>query len=163
LLRWERRLPRPTRCSPQRAVGGRLHEMVHFGNIMKRVSIILLANTLLLLLSANVQNRVSAQKLSAIPIDIEIPVAPTPVKANSKVNLLYELHLTNFGARSLEITRLEVLKDETDALPLASYKNAELVSRLAHPGAPSDLTDKRIIGGGLRAVVFLQISFDKDA
>jgi len=78
------------------------------------------------------------------------------------MHLLYELHLTNFRAKSLELTRLEVLKDEVNALPLASYKDAELVSLLARPGAPSDLADKRMIGGGMRAVVFLEITFDRD-
>ena len=129
---------------------------------MKRISILLLASGLLLLANAISPNYVSAQKISAVPVDVEIPVAPTPVRANGKTHLLYELHLTNFRVKSLELTRLEVLKDEANALPLASYKGAELVSRLARPGAPSDLPDKRIIGGGMRAVVFLQITFDRD-
>jgi murein DD-endopeptidase len=129
---------------------------------MKRISILLVASGLLLLSNAIKPNYVSAQKLSAVPVDVEIPAAPTPVRANGKIHLLYELHLTNFRAKSLELTRLEVLKDEPNALPLASYKDTELVSRLARPGAPSDLADKRIIGGGMRAVVFLEITFDRD-
>ena len=36
-----------------------------------------------------------AQKLSAVPVDLEIPIAPTPVKANGRVHLFYELHITN--------------------------------------------------------------------
>ncbi len=130
---------------------------------MKRISKLLLTSGLLFLSNAINPNYVSAQKISAVPVDVEIPVAPTPVRANGKMHLLYELHLTNFRARSLELTRLEVLKDEANALPLASYKDAELVSRLARPGAPSDLADKRIIGGGMRAVAFLEITFDRDA
>lgn len=122
----------------------------------------LLSTGLLFLSNAINPNYVSAQKISAVPVDVEIPVAPTPVRANGKTHLLYELHLTNFRAKSLELTRLEVLKDEANALPLARYKDAELVSRLARPGAPSDLADKRIIGGGTRVVVFLQITFDRD-
>ena len=47
------------------------------------------------------------QRLSAIPIDIEIPVAPIPVKTNGKMHLLYELRLTNFKGPNLEITRVE--------------------------------------------------------
>ena len=129
---------------------------------MKWISILLLSTGLLFLSNAINPNYVSAQKISAVPVDVEIPVAPTPVRANGKMHLLYELHLTNFRAKSLELTRLEVLKDEANALPLARYKDAELVSRLARPGAPSDLADKRIIGGGTRVVVFLQITFDRD-
>lgn len=129
---------------------------------MKRISILLLASGLLLLANGISPNYVSAQKISAVPVDVEIPVAPTPVRANGKIHLLYELHLTNFRAKSLELTRLEVVKDEVNALPLTSYKDAELVSRLARPGAPSDLADKRIIGGGMQAVIFLEITFDRD-
>ncbi|HVS81003.1 MAG TPA: M23 family metallopeptidase, partial [Pyrinomonadaceae bacterium] len=118
---------------------------------------------LLLLSNAINGNHVSAQRISAVPVDVEVPMAPTPVRADGKIHLVYELHLTNLRARNLELTRLEVLKDEVNALPLASYKDAELVSRLARPGAPSDLPDKRIIGGGMRAVVFLQITFNTNA
>ncbi|MDX6614772.1 MAG: hypothetical protein QOD75_3958 [Blastocatellia bacterium] len=129
---------------------------------MRQVSILLLASGLLFLSNAISPNHVSAQNISAVPVDVEIPLVPTAVRANGKMHLLYEVHLTNFRAMSLELTRLEVLKDEPNALLLASYKDAELASRIARPGAPSDLADKRIIGGGMRAVVFLQITFDKD-
>lgn len=129
---------------------------------MKRISRLLFASSLLLLSNAINANHVSAQRISAVPVDVEVSMAPTPVRADGKIHLLYELHLTNFRAKSLELTRLEVLKDEVNALPLASYKDAELDSRLARPGAPSDLADKRVIGGGMRAVVFLEITFDKD-
>lgn len=101
------------------------------------------------------------QGLSTIPIDIEIPVEPTPVRATGKMHLLYELHLTNFKASNLEITRVEVLNDASNGLVLASYTDAELTGRLGRPGAPSNLPDKRLIAGGMRAVVFMAIVFDR--
>jgi biotin carboxyl carrier protein len=102
------------------------------------------------------------QRLSTVPIDIEIPVAPTPVKANGQLHLLYELHVTNFSAHNLEITRVEVLNDSSNGPTLASYADAELIGRLARPGT-SNLPDKRLIGGGMRAVVFLELVFDRAA
>jgi murein DD-endopeptidase MepM/ murein hydrolase activator NlpD len=129
---------------------------------MKRISI-LLPVSLTFLLNVISPCLVSAQKLSAVPVDLEIPVAPTPVKADGKIHLLYELHVTNFRARNLELTRVEVLKDGANNSPLASYEGAELSSRLARPGAPADLPDKRVIGGGMRAVIFLDISADTQA
>jgi len=102
----------------------------------------------------------SAQRLSSIPIDIEIPVPPTPVKANGKIHLLYELHFTNFSARNLEITRVEVINDSSARPTLASYADAELLGRLARPGT-SNLPDKRVIAGGMRAVIFLELVFDR--
>src|SRR6266480_3374016 len=79
----------------------------------------------------------SAQRFATIPIDIEIPVPPTPVKANGQLHLLYELHLTNFSARNLEVTRVEVLKDSSNGPTLSSYADSELNERLARPGARS--------------------------
>jgi murein DD-endopeptidase MepM/ murein hydrolase activator NlpD len=130
--------------------------------IMKHISILLVVGSLLFLSNTLNPKLVSAQKVSAVPIDVEIPVAPTPVRASGKIHLLYELHLTNLRSRSLELTRVEVLKDEANAVPLASYKDAELVGLLSRPGAPSDLADKRAIGGGMRAVVFLEVTFASD-
>lgn len=129
---------------------------------MRRRSIFLPAFGLALLLNVFNPSFVLAQKLSAVPVELEVPMAPTPVKADGKVHLIYELHITNFRARNLEVIRVEVLGD-ANALPLASYKDEELTSRIASPGAPPDLPDKRIIGGGTRAVVFLQITLDNEA
>jgi murein DD-endopeptidase MepM/ murein hydrolase activator NlpD len=129
---------------------------------MKRISF-LLPVSLALLLSVISPGFVSAQKLSAVPVDLEIPIAPTPVKADGKIHLLYELHITNFRARNLELTRVEVLKDGASNSPSASYEGTELSSRLARPGAPADLSDKRIVGGGMRAVIFLDITVDTRA
>jgi hypothetical protein len=36
-----------------------------------------------------------SQSVSDVPIEIDVPVHPMPIKANGKVHLLYELHLTN--------------------------------------------------------------------
>jgi murein DD-endopeptidase MepM/ murein hydrolase activator NlpD len=130
---------------------------------MKQISMLLLVIGLILLLSVINPGHISAQTLSAVPVDLEIPIAPTPVKANGKVNLLYELHITNFRAKNLELTRIEVFSDAVNTVPLATYKDAELASRIARPGAPPDLPDKRTIGGGMRAVVFLQITLDTEA
>ena len=126
---------------------------------MKRISISLLLGCLFFV---SPPIHVAAQKISAVPVDVEIPVAPTPVRANGKLHLLYELHLTNFRARSVELTRVEVFNDQANALPLVSYKDADLISRISRPGAPADLPDKRVLGGGMRAVVFMLIEFDKN-
>lgn len=128
--------------------------------MVKRISILLLVFGLICISNAIKPNYIYGQKMSAVPVDLEIPFAPTPVGAEGKTHLLYELHLTNFRAKNLELTRVEVLKDEANALPLADYKDAELVNRLKRPGAPADLPDKRVIGGGMRAVIFLEITFN---
>jgi murein DD-endopeptidase len=106
----------------------------------------------------------SAEKLSpGIPVDLHIPVAPTPVKANGKVRLLYELHITNLRAKSLQLSRIIVAKGGTERSFMASYEASALTERLGRPGAPADLADKRVIGGGMQAVAFLELDFDRPA
>jgi len=103
-----------------------------------------------------------AQTHSAVPVDLEIPVAPAPVKAEGKVHLVYELHITNFDSlsRDLTLTRVEVLGDSQGAAPLATLTGEDLAMQMSRPGAPKGLTDKRRIGGGTRAVVFIWLTMD---
>jgi murein DD-endopeptidase MepM/ murein hydrolase activator NlpD len=106
-----------------------------------------------------------SQTHSAVPVDLEIPIAPTPVKADGKIHLVYELHITNFDkpARDLTLTRLEVLGNGQDAAPLARLVGEDLTKQMSRPGAPQSLPDKRRIAGGMRAVVFLWITVDSAA
>ena len=41
------------------------------------------------------------------PVEINIPVAPAPVRGGGKTHLAYELHVTNFGSSELTLTRFE--------------------------------------------------------
>lgn len=98
-----------------------------------------------------------AAQTSPAFVDLDIPMPPTPVRAGGKIQLVYELHVTNFRPENLELTGVEIYADERNAKPLATYRGAELGDLLARPGASPDLPDKRVIGGGMRAVVFLQL------
>jgi len=92
-----------------------------------------------------------------VPVDVVVPNAPTPVRADGKLHLVYELHVTNFRARNLELIEADVIDDDSGAV-LASYRDGDLSAILARPGAPADLTEKRIIGGGMRAILFFDIA-----
>jgi murein DD-endopeptidase len=107
-------------------------------------------------------------------VDLQIPVAPTPVKADGKQCLVYELHITNFFTNKLDLTRIEVLGDRSKE-PLASYHGEELDCQIAHVGfidravagvvglaAPSDQPNERTIRPGLRAVMFLLLTVEKE-
>lgn len=121
-----------------------------------------IAAALLLQLSSSFAR---AQAHSAVPVDLEIPIAPQTVKADGKIHLVYELHITNFDSpsRDLTLTRLEVLGDSPDSAPLARFAGEELAKQMSRPGAPKSLTEKRRIGGGMRAVVYLWITVDSAA
>jgi len=94
-----------------------------------------------------------------LPVEMRVPLAPTPFKAEGKTHLVYELHLTNFSSAELSLTRVEVLATG-GAAPLAQYEGTELTSRLARPGLPSANTEKQRLGGGMRAIVYIWLALD---
>ncbi|MEO7674426.1 MAG: M23 family metallopeptidase [Pyrinomonadaceae bacterium] len=126
--------------------------------MVRKITLFSSVLALALLLAVTGGSTVFAQKFSAVPVDIELPIAPTPINANGKIHLIYELHLTNYKSAELKLTRIEIFGDVRNAAPLASYEDSELTSRISRIGAAADTRDKRIIGGGMLAVVFLQIT-----
>lgn len=121
---------------------------------------LLIVASVLLVCSFAVSAQEKPQILTSVPVDIEVPFAPIPVKAMDKMNLAYELHITNFSRTGLALTGVEVLADGARSTTLANYRDAELVKRLAVLNFTSDTQEKNIIGAGQRAVVFLLISVD---
>jgi murein DD-endopeptidase MepM/ murein hydrolase activator NlpD len=102
-----------------------------------------------------------AQTRFGVPVQIEVPFAPTPVKAEGKLHLVYELHLTNFRAPELTLLQVDVVGNGFAGTPLATYTETEITDRLTRPGTPANLTDKHIIGGGMRAVMFLWLTINR--
>jgi hypothetical protein len=100
-----------------------------------------------------------AQSPSAFPVDITAARAPQPVTADGRSRLLYELHLTNFSPKPIELTGLDVLGGD-DARPLDSYRGEALEKLLVAVG-PTDSAGKvRAIGGGRSVVIFLDLTLD---
>ena len=97
------------------------------------------------------------QPPSDIPIDIEIPFHPIPVKAEGKVHLLYELHLTNFRSQTLILSRIDI---EAETGRLAEHTGDALSGLIAHPGAAAGTNLNESIPGGTRTVVFLDVTLD---
>src|SRR6266404_7207503 len=88
------------------------------------------------------------------PIDVVVPVPPTPFQADGKTHLVYEIHLTNFGRQECVLTRVEVPS-------LASYTGDELARIVMRPGPPQK--EPLRIDGGLRAVLFVWITLEPGA
>jgi murein DD-endopeptidase MepM/ murein hydrolase activator NlpD len=105
-------------------------------------------------------SQANAQSSMPSPAVLEVPFAPIPVKAMDKINLVYELHVTNFSRANLPLMGLEVLADDARVTSLASYRDADLRGRLELISAATVSEEKNIVGGGQRAVVFLMISTD---
>ena len=106
------------------------------------------------------QEPAAQRTLIDLPVEMMVPLAPTPVKGDGKTHLAYELHLTNFAPLELTLHRLEVLGG--DGKPLAGYEAAELGARLGRPGLPAS-ADKQRLAGGMRAVVYLWLTFETES
>src|SRR5205085_4309882 len=104
-----------------------------------------------------------AQQPDLTEVLLDVPVLPTPVKANHKAQLLYELHITNIGKGGLELMRIDVFADQISKTPLVSCDGAHIENWLKRPGLADDLPNKRLIGGGYRAVVFFNIAVELNA
>ena len=100
------------------------------------------------------------QPPSDVPIDIEIPFHPIPVKAEGQLHLLYELHLTNFHSQTQILTRVDV---KAESVKLAQYTGDALFNLIAHPGAAPGAKLNAAVPGGTRAVVFLDVTLDARA
>lgn len=127
--------------------------------ISSQIKLLFIAGMLLICVTGLTQ--VKAQSAKPVPAVLEVPFAPIPVKAMDKMNLAYELHITNFSRTNLVLTGVEVLADDARKTSLASYRDAELLKRLiVISPAAADSQEKNVIGGGQRAIAFLMISTD---
>src|SRR5688572_24990213 len=64
------------------------------------------------------------QKPLSVPVEVQVPIAPTAVKAGGKTHLVYELHLTNFSREECTLTRVEV--SGGDQAVLARFEGDDL-------------------------------------
>jgi murein DD-endopeptidase len=93
-------------------------------------------------------------------VDVQVFSPPTPVNIAGKRRLAYELHITNF--RSSEITLIGVeVSDAVRGSRLGDFRDTELDRLLGRPGAPPAI-ERRVIGAGMRAVVYLWLTLDDD-
>lgn len=103
---------------------------------------------------------VIAQNDPTVPLHLEYPVAPTPFQMGSKTQFLYEIHITNFRSKKLELTQIDIFNGKVSSEPLAVFKETELTEIISNPGVRKKGAKKRILEPGQRTVVFLEVSID---
>jgi murein DD-endopeptidase len=87
--------------------------------------------------------------------DMQIPWRPTPVVIGGKMQLVYELHLTNFASVDLSLKRIEVL-DSAGAV-LTDLHDSELKGIIGRIDRTDPTTDKLLIPPGVRALAYLLV------
>lgn len=95
-------------------------------------------------------------------LDMRVPMSPTPVTVDGAPQLLYELHLANYGLEPLTLQQVDVL-DAGDASVLAELRGEDLQRRLGRPGAPPSDSDPRTIRPGTLGVLYLELELEDGA
>lgn len=94
-------------------------------------------------------------EVQAIPVEAVVPFDPSPVRAEGRQHLLYELHVTNFGKSDLQLTRLDV-NDPTSGAVVQSISGNALASAIYEPGVAQS-KDKNVLPSGRRVLIFMDV------
>jgi hypothetical protein len=100
------------------------------------------------------------EKPLTVPIDVVVPIAPTGFRANGKMHLVYELHVTNIGPWDCTLTRVEAVSGEANARSIGMFAGAQLEGMIARPGTHP--AEKAKIEPGGMAVVFLWVTVEAE-
>jgi murein DD-endopeptidase len=101
-----------------------------------------------------------AQAPPNAPVEIRNPVAPVAAKVGGRTVLAYELHITNFQSRDVTLNRVQVFGSDAALRPVAVLEGDDLIKAITRPGVSAPPADKRVIAGGMRAIVYLWLTFD---
>jgi murein DD-endopeptidase len=98
-----------------------------------------------------------AQLPDHLPIEAMVLCPPTPVRAEGKFHLVYEIHVTNFRQKDVTLRRVEVRGDNS-AAPITTYEGLNLQETLSTPGRVT--SEKARLSGGQRLVIFIWATLD---
>src|SRR5215471_17581575 len=116
--------------------------------------------------SALAQQANNRTVLKHAQLEMRVPFEPTAFPSGPHFYVMYELHLTNFGAVPLTLSRIEVLDaDAENSQPIAAF-DAEQLEALVQPLGNRALFDRKerlVLGDGRSAIVFMSVQFDRSA
>lgn len=108
----------------------------------------------LLLITANAAP-VAAQVHSGFPVNVVVPKPPSPVVADGRTRLVYELQLANFYSKPFDLTGIDVI---SGGVTVATYRGDSLDALMMPIGARADYDSVRTIEGGKTTVVFIDMT-----
>jgi murein DD-endopeptidase MepM/ murein hydrolase activator NlpD len=90
-------------------------------------------------------------------LELRVPFEPTAFTAAGRAVLMYELYLTNFSDKPIDLRRIEVFDaDETGGTALAAF-DGEQIDPLLQTAGP------RQVNAGATIVLFMQVALDPKA
>jgi hypothetical protein len=98
-------------------------------------------------------------------VEVQMPIAPSPVPAEGQIHLVYELHVTNLSWNAATLTRVQAL--ETDgAVLLLTLEGEELAGDIRIVGAPGRGVPPNdggvVLRAGSRAIVYMWLALESD-
>jgi hypothetical protein len=98
-------------------------------------------------------------------LEVRVPFEPTAFASAGRTHLAYELYLTNFTSNPLNLSRIEVLdEDSSPGRPIAGFEGKELEALLQPVGGSQDRSGALTqLAGGSSLVVFLWVAFEPGA
>jgi hypothetical protein len=103
---------------------------------------------------------VLSAQLGLVPVDIRVPMPPTPVLAGGRAVLVYELRITNLSpARGLAVREVQVFAPAGQML--ARWRDDSLKSAMARVAGGEG--DTRVVASGRQSIVYLWVAMPAGA
>jgi hypothetical protein len=97
---------------------------------------------------------VAQPQLNIVALDVHAPVAPSPLPADGRLILVYELRVTNVGPKQRALSGLEI-RGEPTGTSLAKLSSDDLKGMTRSVASAKPDADGRVIDAGRQAIVYL--------
>jgi hypothetical protein len=89
------------------------------------------------------------------PLELDVPVAPAPVRVGNVPRLVYELRIRNNASSTVHLSQLEVVTADPKAERIATMKGSELCADIGYPERNPPPQESCDIAAGHWAIVYL--------
>src|SRR5215510_2879631 len=96
------------------------------------------AKLIVLLLLTTVVSYKAQTLAPMFPVGLSVPIAPAAFQSGGKTHLVYELHVDNFRAGDVSLSKVEIFNE---GKTLATYQDTSLDDVLSRPGTNQQLKD----------------------
>src|SRR5215469_9612901 len=105
---------------------------------------------------------VAQSQLGIVALDVHAPMAPSPLPADGRQILVYELRVTNVGPSLRTLSGLEI-RGEPAGTPLAKLSNDDLKGMTRSVASTKADSDGRVIASGRQAIVYVWLALPAGA